>query len=83
MCTFCVIGSAATFKGCMVMRVIGKLSLCSQLLRVESHTTWVRCIAGKDLLKHIIVEERPVLEVLRIKVVAPRVCVAAPICDIR
>jgi hypothetical protein len=52
-------------------------------LRVESHTTWVRCIAGKDLLKHIIVEQRPVLEVLRIKVVARRVCVAAPICDIR
>ena len=52
--TFCVIGSTATIKDCMVMRVIGRLSLCSQLLRVENHTTWVRCIAGKDLLKHII-----------------------------
>ena len=52
--TLCVIGSMATIKDCMVMRVIYGLFLGSQLLGVKKHTTWVRHIAGKDLLKHII-----------------------------
>jgi len=54
MSTLCIIGIMATIKDGMLMGAVGRLSLGSQLLQLEYHTTWVGCIAGKDLLKHVV-----------------------------